>query len=200
MIQLFKRATTGAFDWFLYTALSEKQKEKLANLFSDKQKENIKRITKYGKKHNQKLKVKKMKDHLYTLGFREQALQQLIDVLQTEQDSYMRRLVAWELTMWYTNLYTEEGAKEALTYIQTAELGEKDKHQLRRIAIIKAECLERTHQTNEAKHVLQQALDVELHHDLYLAYANLEKDMQARLTWMNKVYEQYQLQPISFKN
>src|SRR5699024_2322833 len=104
MIQLFKRATTGAFDWFLYTVLSEKQKEKLANLFSDKQKENIKRITKYGKKHNQKLKVKKMKDHLYTLGFREKALQHLKEVLHIEQDSYMKRLVACVLTLWYINV------------------------------------------------------------------------------------------------
>src|SRR5699024_9178970 len=137
----------------------ERQKEKLANLFSDEQKESIKRITRYGKKHNQKLQVKKLKDHLYTLGFREQALQQFVDMLETESDPYMKRLVAWELTLYFANHYTEEGAREALSYIQVAEQGEKESHQLRRIAIMKAECLEGVGQTRQAKDVLRELMN-----------------------------------------
>lgn len=185
-------------DWFLYTLLSEKQKEKLANLFSDKQKERIKQITKYGKKHTQKRKVKQIKDHLYTLGFSQTALTQLKDLYETEKDNYMKRLIAWELTLWYANKYTEEDAKQALLFLDGAKCGEKDRHQLRRITIIEAECLERVNDREQAQQILQARLKVEEHWDLYLALANLEQSVERRLHWINKVYEYYDLNPITF--
>src|SRR5699024_24885 len=143
MLKFIKKTITNVLDWFLYTVLTEKQKEKLANLFPDRFKEKIKGFTQYGKKHSQKLKVKQIKDHLYTLGFTELALNELHELHQNETDPYMKRLVAWELTLWYANQYTKAGAEQALRYIGDAAHGEKNREQLRRIAIIEAECLAR---------------------------------------------------------
>lgn len=199
VFSFFKKAVTTVIDWFLYSVLSENQKKKLANLFSDEQKERIKKITKYGKKHSQKVKVKQIKDHLYTLGFTDLALGQLKNMLQQNKDPFLKRLVAWELTLWYTNKYTQEGAKEALRYIKIAEQDEKDSNQLRRIAIIKAECLGRISKIEDAQIVIKKELHKGKHPDLYLALANLEDTVEMRLKWVNKVYAHFNLNPITFK-
>ena len=199
-MKFIRNILTNLIDWFLYSVLNEKQKEKLTNLISDDLKEKIKSFTQYGKKHSQKVKVKKIKDHLYSLGLREAALNELLNIYHQEKDRYMKRLVAWELTLWYANELSEEGAKQALTYISSAKQGEKDLDQLRRIAIIEAECLARIGKKKEAHEILQQNLSVKVHPDLYFALANLENDMEKRLYWINKVYSHFQLNPITFKN
>src|SRR5690625_4785935 len=194
MGKLFRKIITTILDWFLYSVLTEKQKNRLANLFSDKQKEKIKKITKYGKKHSQKTNVKQIKDHLYSLGFTDKALSQLQELLIVEKDPYMRRLVAWELTLWYANKYTKKGAERALIYIKEASAGEKSNDQLRRIAIIEAECLERIDNKDEARQILNERLKVEGHPDLYLGLANLEETIEKRLQWINKTYDYFNLQ------
>lgn len=198
MLTLLKRIVTSILDWFLYTALSEKQKKTLSNLFSDRQKTLLKRLTRYGKKHSQKLKVKQLKDHLYSLGFRDLALQELIQLTKTEKDSYLKRLAAWELTLWYANQYTKDGAEQALFYVGQARNGEKDSDQLRRIAIIQAECLDRMGRQDEARQLLTTQMSEEEHPDLFLARANLEENIEHRLTWINKVYHHFNVHPITF--
>ena len=195
-----KKIITNMIDWFLYSVLSEKQKEKLTNLFSEEQKEWIKRFTQYGKKHAQKAKVKKIKDNLYSLGLTDEALAEFKHIFEHDKDKYLKRLVAWELTLWYTNQYTETGAKRALEYIEYAKLGEKDVDQLRRIAIIEAECLARIGKKEEARTVLEKNLQQRIHPDVYLAIANLEDSIEERLYWINKVYSHFNLNPITFSN
>src|SRR5699024_12715994 len=70
--------------------------------------------------------------------------------------------------------------------------------QLRRIAIIRAECYERIGHIDQAHEVIERALEAEKHPDLYLAAANLETSIDARLQWLNKVFSSYALQPIAF--
>lgn len=189
---------TNTVDWVLYSVLSEKQKESLKNIFSEKQKEKLKQITQYGRKHKQKLAVKQLKDHLYTLGFRKQALRELTAWYEQEQDVYVKRLLAWELMLWHVNQLTEAGAKEALGYLHDVKNGEKDDNQLRRIAIIQAECLVSINNKGTAQMVLQERLDKAPHPDLYLAMANLESEIARRLQWVNEAYAYYDLHPITF--
>lgn len=200
MLKFIKKTITNVLDWFLYTVLTEKQKEKLANLFPDRFKEKIKGFTQYGKKHSQKLKVKQIKDHLYTLGFTELALNELHELHQNETDPYMKRLVAWELTLWYANQYTKAGAEQALRYIGDAAHGEKNREQLRRIAIIEAECLARIGNSETAYALLKERIEIREHPDLYLAIANLEENVEERLSWINKAYRHYGLNPIAFSS
>lgn len=195
-----KNLITNIIDWFLYTFLSDRQKEKLSNLFSERQKELLRKITQHGKRRQQKLYVKKIKDNIYSLGLREKGLQQLKAILNESKDNFLKRLVAWELVLYYANLETKAGAEEALQYIEATKNGEKDLNQQRRIAIIEAECLQKTNEKARAKEVLEEQLEKEEHEDLYLALANLEKTAQKRLSWINKVYEKHQLNPITFQS
>src|SRR5690625_2105524 len=198
ILRIVKKAITNTADWILYSVLSEKQKESLKNIFSEKQKEKLKKMTQYGRKHKQKLAVKQLKDHLYTLGFRKQALASLTDWYEQEQDIYVKRLLAWELMLWHVNQLTEAGAKEALRYLHDVKKAEKDTHQLRRIAIIQAECLARINNEGTAQMVLQERLENVPHPDLYLAKANLETELDLRLQWINEAYAFYDLHPITF--
>src|SRR5690625_7864445 len=90
VIRLIKKMVVAPIDWFLYTVLSEKQKKKIANLFTENQKDTIKRITKHGKQQAQRAKVKKVKDHLYTLGFTDRALAELETLHNENKDGVMR--------------------------------------------------------------------------------------------------------------
>lgn len=199
-MKMIRNIVTNIIDWFLYSVLNEKQKEKLTNLFSDELKEKIKKLTQYGKKHSQKMKVKQIKDNLYSLGLTVEALREFHDIYKHGKDKYVKRLVAWELTLWYANQYTEEDAKRALQYIDGAKQGEKDVDQLRRIAIMEAECLAQIGKKDEARNLLQENLSRKVHPDLYLALANLEDEVEKRLYWINKVYSHFQLNPITFTN
>lgn len=197
-MRMIKRGITNTVDWLLYSVLSEKQKESLKGIFSEKQKEKLKQMTQYGRKHKQKIAVKQLKDHLYTLGFTEKALQELTTWYEQEEDVYVKRMLAWELMLWYVNQYSEAGATKALQFLHDAKQGEKDANQLRRIAIIQAECLATIHNEGTAHQVLQERLDKAPHPDLYLAMANLEPNLDRRLYWINEAYAYYALHPITF--
>ncbi len=197
-MRIIKKGITSVVDWLLYSVLSEKQKESLKNIFSEQQKERLKQITQYGRKHKQKVAIKQLKDHLYTLGFTEKALSELINWYEQEKDSHVKRMLAWELTLWFVNQQTEVGAQQSLIYLKDAKQGEKDENQLRRIAIIEAECLAKIDNKAYAQEVLQDRLQKAAHPDLYLAFANLEPTIKRRLDWINKAYAYYDLHPITF--
>lgn len=197
MKQQLKKIITGPADWFLYTLLSEKQRKGLSNLFSEKQKQIIKRVF-TGRNYAKRQKLKDIKYHLYNLGFHKQALEELITFYQNEKDASLKRLAAWELALWYANHYAVEEASRALHYLKLAEQGESNVDQLRRITIVKAECLGLLNKKEEAKTIINQQMDKKPHADLYLARANTEEDMNERVRWINKAFEMYQLQPITF--
>lgn len=198
MISAIKRLITQLIDWILYTVLSEKNRQTIANLFSDRQKEFIKRFTQHGKRHQQKHYIKHIKDNLYSLGLRKQALKEFERILTSADDAYLIRLAAWELVLWHVNKLTKQGAEQALTYIRQAREGERDPDQLRRICIIEVECLARLDRIQDAKQTLENFMAEATHPDLYFARANLEENIADRLTWMNKVYEHYSVNPITF--
>src|SRR5690625_81733 len=195
-----RRLLTRIIDWFLYTFLSEKRRQAIANLFSERQKEFIKQFTQHGKRHQQKLLIKKIKDNLYSLGMRKQSLAELERIVSSVDDKYLQRLAAWELVLWHVNELSESGAKKALTYIKQASTHEKDADQIRRMTIIEAECLLRLHRTDEARVKLEHLMKTTDHPDLYLARANLETTITEKLHWINQVYKHFNIQPITFSD
>lgn len=199
MKEIVKKVIFGPADWFIYTVLSDEQRKAVANIFSDEQKEKIKKIL-FGKKQAQREKLKRIKYHLYNLGFTEKGLADLKNYFETMSDYQLKRLAAWELTLWYANQNTVEGAREALKYVEAAKNRERDENQLRRIAIVEAECYEAIGEREKGKQVIHELLQKQTHGDLYLAAANLEENMDSRLTWINRAMEKYGLQPIYFLN
>src|SRR5690625_754374 len=143
-------------------------------------------------------KLKPYKYQLYNLGFIEKSLVDLENLLKETSDQYLRRAVAWELALWYANKYTEDNAYQSLNYLKIAATREKDTQQMRRIAILRAECYELTNQTKRGKQAIQEMIEIQPHPDLYLAASNLEKRIEKRLEWINKVFKYYDIQPITF--
>lgn len=184
-------------DWLIYTVLSDTQRKKLSNFFSEEQKENIKKLVS-GKRNRQKEKLQNIKYHLYSLGFREKGLEELKSFNSSTTDAFLKRLSAWEIALWYANQNTKHDAELALKYLPQAMEKEKNKDQLRRIAIVKAECYERIGLREKAREVINQLLGTQEHPDLFLAAANLENTIEERVVWINKVYQYYHLAPIEF--
>ncbi|QKY70434.1 glycosyltransferase family 2 protein [Lentibacillus sp. CBA3610] len=199
MIKFIKKAVSKLMDWALYTVLNEKQKKAISNLLTDSQKNMLRKLTRHGKMHEQKHLLKQLRHHLYTLGFTDKTLAELEELHLTSNDAYLKRMAAWELVQWHANKYTKDGARQALEYLPGVIDGESDPVQLRRAAIIKAECHDILDQTDEGKRVIEKALTREAHPDLYLAYANLEESIAERTNWINQAMGAYHLQPVFFQ-
>lgn len=195
-----KKLFSRMIDWVLYTLLTERQKKFLANLFTERQKETIKRITKIGKRHSQRRLLKQIHDHLYSKGFTKRAYEELVTMLKTyEKDTFMKRLISWELALWHANQLTAREAKQALHFLAKAKEGEENQEQLRKISIMEAECYEHLKENERGKEIIRKQLNEEEHPDLYLAMANLEESLTARLQWINQAFIFYNLQPITFE-
>lgn len=134
---------------------------------------------------------------LYNQGFIEQALTDLQHMFQTTNNQYIKRAIAWELALWFSNKQTKNGAFQAIPYVHVAKQAEHDKEKLRRLTILEAECLVQIGEVEKAHNILRECLQVGVHPDIYLALANTEQTMQKKLQWINKMYEIYQLDPIT---
>ncbi|MFC3039730.1 glycosyltransferase family 2 protein [Virgibacillus xinjiangensis] len=197
MLRSVKKTIAGMMDWVLYTLMNEKQRKKLGDLLSREQKDRLKE-TLHGKKAVQRKKLRQLKHHLYNLGFTERALKELEEFYQQAEDPGIKRMAAWELVLWNAGKYSEEGAAKALEYLPAAASKEKSEDQLRRIAILEAECRDILGEQERGRQAIQKVLSKQKHPDLYLAMANLQATVDDRLEWLNKAMEAYQLQPVSF--
>src|SRR5699024_7557372 len=115
----------------------------------------------YSKTHKRKhtanlLKIYKY--YLYNLGFTEKALSDLDNLFQETKNPYMKRALAWELALWYANKHTKIGALKALEYVPFAALGETDPQQLRKLAVMEAECYGRVGAREKARKTIDKIL------------------------------------------
>lgn len=188
MVRRIKKGIVGVTDWFLYTVLSAKQKEFLAGFLSKKQKEKMKRIIKPGKKQAQMRHVEQVKFKLYNLGFIDRGLEELEELRVRDNQPHLKRLAAWELALWHANQYTKENAEKCITYLPDVTHGVSDTSILRRAAILQAESLQILGETDKARDIIEKALALKEHADLYLAMASLEQDIDQRINWINKAF------------
>lgn len=142
-------------------------------------------------------KLKQYTYHLYELGFTKRALKDLEQLYETTKNNNLKKAIAWELTLWHANKYTETGAEQAFVYLPQAVHGVKDKDFLRRAAIIAAECADRLDHRTSARKILKTVMH-QNHPDIYLAMANLEEGLDERTKWVNKAISVYNLSPIEF--
>ncbi|MBM7095811.1 glycosyltransferase [Bacillus sp. H-16] len=199
MLRMFKKGITNSVDLLLYKVLSTKQKQQIANLFTQEQKNRLKRIIKPGTNRNQVRKIERLKYRLYNLGFTKKGLKDLEDIVKSGEDAYLTRLAAWELATWHANTYSVEGAKKCLRFIDVAIKSDRDKSNLRRAAILKAESYNLLGESGKAKQLIEQALSLSKHPDLYLAAASLEGDASKRIDWINKALEKHDYTEIFLK-
>lgn len=139
-----------------------------------------------------------LKLRLYELGFTKQALAELQEMAADNSNPDLQRIAAWELSVWQANQETEQGARVCLELLSLADKQEKDKNQLSRIATLKAECYSRLGKTELAEQILTKALAKDPQADLYLALANLKRDLAKRLEMINKALQIHGLDKISY--
>lgn len=196
MLKKVKKIGVELVDWALYKALSTKQKQRLSSILTVKQKNMLKSIIKPGKKRTQLKKVERLKYRLYNLGFYDRALADLKELFLHDEDAYTRRLAGWELALWHANKYTQEDARECLTYIDAVISDSKDEVLLRRAAILRAECYDLLGEQKKGMEMVEAAIAHKPHPDLYLSAANLEESMEKRMTWINKALSSYNVLPV----
>jgi len=145
-------------------------------------------------------RLKPYKYYLYNLGYIDSSLEDLKKELRTTKDHYLYRAILFELGLWYANEQSEYGAKESLLYLYEFIKDESDQDLIRQGTILLLENLITLGYRKEAKEIVGALMREDHHPDLYFARANTEKEIPKRLEWINKVYEHYQLAPISFHN
>ncbi|MDV2583314.1 glycosyltransferase [Alkalibacillus haloalkaliphilus] len=197
MLRAVKRAVSKALDWILYTLLKPSQKEKLSNLLTDNQKAKVKSVLKPGKKQQQVRKIERAKFKLYELGFYEKAIEELNDYFKQDENQFLKKLAGIELALWHANKYTEEGDKEALSFLEEVKALTKDETEQQRIAIMEAESLRNLGEHNQAINTLEPYKNTN-NPDIFLAMANAHANEQDQLKWINKVYEQHNEKTVHF--
>lgn len=143
--------------------------------------------------------LKPYKYYLYNLGFIEPVLYDLQEKLKETNHKYLRRAIHWELGLWYANQGSLSSARRSLYHFHAFATHEQNEDVLRRVIILQAENLLQLNYREEAQLLIREALDVSAHPDLYLAMANAEQTVEARLYWLNQTMKYYDLQEISLK-
>jgi glycosyltransferase involved in cell wall biosynthesis len=155
-----------------------------------KQKRNLRR--------HSRQRIQQIKTRLYNLGFTDRALEDLQSLVADDSNPVLQRLAAWELSLWYANQYSKEGARQSLELLPVALHGENDPVQLRQAAIVESECQKALGNLEAAKLAISRALELGPHAELFLAYANLEASASAQIEWVNRALELHRIPKISF--
>lgn len=144
--------------------------------------------------------LKKYKSYLYNQGFEERVLTDLQSLFHNTSNKYLRRAIAWELSLWYANKLHKKDAEMTLFYLDIALANETREDMLRRGAILRAEALGLLGKVDEGKKVIEEALTKGAHPDLYLALANLEETIIKRIDAINQSLRMYKLAPITLSD
>ncbi|QDI91614.1 glycosyltransferase [Salicibibacter halophilus] len=190
MLKALAQQGTNLLESLINRLFPPERKRNISEKLTDKQKDTIKKLLFLGKYQTQEREVRRVKHLLYNLGFRKRGLEELEKLYRQNKDQYLKKLAAWELLLWHANQYTEEGARKCLELLPEVVQEEKDPVHIRKAAIMTAECLNRLGKAAEAKHVLSPFLAStkggDPHPDLYLATANLESSITAKMEWINQ--------------
>lgn len=196
-MEVLKRKAIDILEWIVYKLFDTKQRRFITNLFTQKQKKKIKRLFSRGNIQTHLREIELTKFRLQNLGFTQRGLKDLRNIYQQSKDPFIKRKAAWELSLWHANQYNRENARRCLEMLSHAIEGETDSEQLRRVAIIEAECYELLGNIEAAKRTIMSALEQGPNADLYLAAANLESSASARIKWINKALQLYGISTVS---
>ena len=139
-----------------------------------------------------------IRSKLYSLGFVDRALEELHYLAVDRTRPAQRKLAAWELSLWYANQYSEEGARQSLELLPVVLQDEDDPARVRRAAIIEAESQNVLGNVDAAKLAVSRVLEREPHADLFLARANLEGSVPEKMEWINEALRLHGIPEISY--
>ncbi|GAB6927492.1 hypothetical protein JCM10914A_14750 [Paenibacillus sp. JCM 10914] len=150
---------------------------------------------------NEMKHIRDLREKLYCFGFNDRAIGDLHDLVNGNIFSpRMRRLAAWELSKWYVNQLTPDGAEKCLELLPVALNDVVKPERIYLAAIIEAECFKVLNKFDDAKKALRKAFIINEDPNIYLASANFEENSKARLNWINKALDYYELPKISLNS
>lgn len=193
---MIKRKISDLVQWIFDNILTSQHKRKVRNILTKQQKETLKDLFKSGKRQSELAEIETVKKHLTSLGFTKKAYDDLLLIYSKSKSPFQRKVAAWELALWHANLLNPEDAKKCLEFLPHSLKDENDKEELRRIAILKAECLETLGDVTEANTLIRGMINNDPHPDLILAKANLESSLNAKVELINQLYLYYGLTKI----
>ncbi|MCR6112297.1 glycosyltransferase [Bacillus sp. A301a_S52] len=200
MLRKVKRLLTKFIEWVLYKKLKSSQKEKFSKLLTSRQKAFLKKFIKTGQKQARMRKIEKLRHRLTTLGFQEKALEELSDLFDQGENIFLKKMAGYELMTWYANQHNNVCA-ELVIEIGTVLLDlEKDKDRLRKLIIMLSESYQLLGKQQTGKKIITRLLENEAHPDTLLAAANLEIEENAKLYWINQLYDKQKYQQIALQN
>ncbi|HOG20031.1 MAG TPA: glycosyltransferase, partial [Salinivirgaceae bacterium] len=151
-------------------------------------------------KEQNKRTIRRLRVKLLERGFEERAYAELETIAKRPNNSYIANLAAWELSLWHSNYQNIESAAETLKYLDLINKQGFQVDMQQQIAVIESESLLLTGDAKKAEQVAVSALNKSWNPDLLLAKANTKKQIEDRLSEVNKIYEKYNLATISFKD
>jgi glycosyltransferase involved in cell wall biosynthesis len=135
--------------------------------------------------------VNKLSTKMLSLGLTSRAYEELSEIANDKKNLRIARSAAKELALWHANQNSKEDAVKCLEFLAALDQGKCGVNLRRQIAIMRAECYQKLGQLQDARRVIQEALERGIHADLYLAAANLEGSEKEKLKWINMVYQHY---------
>ena len=144
------------------------------------------------------VRVQELRVRLNALGFIEQALDDLVAMVESQQP-VERQLALWDLAVWHANRRSPEGSAEALALLNRGLQDIMHPELRRREAILRAECHATLGEIQAGRTVLMQALQDAQHPDLHLATANLCTDSGERIFHVNRALALFDLPLLSMR-
>ena len=138
-----------------------------------------------------------IKRKLYRYGFVERVYRDLHDIFINAETFILKQRAAWELALWHINRGSAEDAEECLKFLHIATILNTNEQNKQRAAILKAECYKIMDEIHHAEKVLTDALKQSSSADLFLAMANISVTEEKKIFWFNKVFELYDVAPVS---
>jgi glycosyltransferase involved in cell wall biosynthesis len=136
-----------------------------------------------------------------SLGFIEQARQDLERLANSDSNPVRARLAARELAMWHLHHAEDNEAATALKYIALMGQGNKSGADLRQRCIMEAEARRRLGEYGKARQILLKKLEDDNEHpDFFFALANLEDRPERKADCINQALQIFKLLPISFSD
>ncbi|ADU31887.1 glycosyltransferase [Evansella cellulosilytica] len=200
MSKRVSRKIADFFQWVYDKVLTSEQRGRIKKFLSENQKQFLKSKFKNGKKQIQLDKIDRVKYRLTSLGFNGKAYDDLKMMYKNSEDDNMRKLAGWELALWHANQYTSDDAEQCIKYLEGTFKNEKEFGNIKKNAILQAECLDLLGKIEEAKKVILKALQIKDDPDLFLSYANLEPELQTKIEYINKALSIKKLSNISISD
>jgi glycosyltransferase involved in cell wall biosynthesis len=157
-----------------------------------------KKNTKREKQASDRKKIDVIRKKLFCLGFTERPLAELTEIANTSQSANSRALAARELALWYMREKSDAGYRTVLDWIACARPDAPDFDFLAKLNTVELLCHYFLNQPDEGFHVYDRATRLgEVTPDVMLARANFEFTPEARIHWINKVLDHYNIPPVA---